>query len=566
MSDSATYKGADPWTRALRALALLSVTPEALGGLWLRARSGPARDRFLARLPLLPLPIRKIHTSISDAQLFGEMDLSGTLDSGYAVRTAGVLDRQAALVLGGAERCPPRLAAHLGRAIDSREQVLICLDEGGDSDEIPPFGLTERLGLFVTLDGISLSECDVGSALPDRAMLEAARARAGGIAFPDSEIVEISRIAAWLGIASLRGPLLAMAAARAAAALDGADTVSRVHVAEAAALVLAHRGAPPPEQESDGPDAETDPAERPPDDAEAASGDDRSALPDDIVLDAVAAALPPGLVDRLTAPRAARTARGSGAGAQRRGNHRGRPLPARSGRPGDAARIDVISTLRAAAPWQTIRSTASNQNRSLHVRASDLRIKRYEETSDRVLIFAVDASGSLAMTRLAEAKGAVELLLSDAYSRRDHVALLAFRGEGAEVLLPPTRSLVQTKRRLQALPGGGGTPLAAGLKLALECAERSMRQGMTPTIVLLTDGRANIALDGRADRAVARDDAGNLARIIRARGIPVLAIDTGTRPQPALGEIADLLGGRYIALPRADSRRLSDAVSAALDD
>ena len=123
-------------------------------------------------------------------------------------------------------------------------------------------------------------------------------------------------------------------------------------------------------------------------------------------------------------------------------------------------------------------------------------MKRYEDRSDRLVIFAVDASGSSAISRLAEAKGAIELLLGDAYARRDHVALVAFRGTSAEILLPPTRSLVQTKRRLAELPGGGGTPLASGMEAALELALGAQRRGMAPTVCILTDGRANIDKTG----------------------------------------------------------------------
>lgn len=224
-----------------------------------------------------------------------------------------------------------------------------------------------------------------------------------------------------------------------------------------------------------------------------------------------------------------------------------------------------MATLRAAAPWQTIRRAEAREERVLHIRRADLRLRQFQETSDRLLIFVVDASGSLAMSRLAEAKGAVELLLSEAYARRDHVALIAFRGDGAEMLLPPTRSLVQTKRRLQALPGGGGTPLAAGLRLGLETAIRANAQGMTPTIALLTDGRGNIALDGRADRAAAAEDAAAMARAILAQGIASLVIDTAVRPQAALAKLSAELDAHYIALPRADARRLSAAVTDALD-
>ena len=168
------------------------------------------------------------------------------------------------------------------------------------------------------------------------------------------------------------------------------------------------------------------------------------------------------------------------------------------------------------------------------------------------------------MARLNEAKGAVELLLAEAYAARDHVALIAFRGEGAEQLLPPTRSLVQTKRRLASLPGGGGTPLAAGLRDAALLAQQSRARGLTPTVVVLTDGRANIALDGAANRADAGRDAEQMADLLRAEGISALVIDMSNRPQEPLRALAGRLGAPYLALPRADAQRLSGAVSAAL--
>jgi magnesium chelatase subunit D len=222
--------------------------------------------------------------------------------------------------------------------------------------------------------------------------------------------------------------------------------------------------------------------------------------------------------------------------------------------------------LRAAAPWQPLRrKTALVDKPGLHIRQSDLRLKRYVETSDRVLIFTVDASGSSALARLAEAKGAVELLLAQAYARRDHVALVAFRGASAELLLPPTRSLVQTKRRLAGLPGGGGTPLAAGLQLALLTALQTRARGMTPTIALLTDGRGNIALDGSPNRAQAEADSHRLALGLRNSRVPTLVIDIATRPQTALRDLAARLDAPYLPLPRADAQRLSAVLSAALE-
>ncbi len=553
------------WQRAQLALAVLAVDPAGLGGLWIRARSGPVRDRFSAALKCLPLPLRKVHASVSDTQLFGELDLSATLHEGHFVQSKGLLHDPAALALTMAERCPARLAAHLGGVVDRGTHVVVALDEGADPDEIAPAALTERLGLFVALDGISLA--DAGDRGPAPETLIAARALLPDVTLDDDAATELVTLAAMVGIGSLRAPLQAIAAARALAALSGRVRVTSEDIRGAAELVYAHRATMMPE-------ADTTPEEEmpSPEHQDAGEGQDRSAdeeetmIPAEILLEAVQTALPADVLSALAEGRKTRAAAGAaGSGAAHKGNRRGRPLPSRPGTPDGSSRVDLVATLRAAAPWQPIRRAEARDGRALHVRRSDLRLRRFQENSDRLLIFVVDASGSLAMSRLAEAKGAVELLLSEAYARRDHVALVAFRGEDAEMLLPPTRSLVQTKRRLQALPGGGGTPLAAGLRLGLETAMRASGQGMTPTIALLTDGRGNIALDGRADRSAAAEDASGIARAIMRQGIASLVIDTAVRPQTALAKLSGELGARYIALPRADARRLSAAVTVALD-
>jgi magnesium chelatase subunit D len=142
---------------------------------------------------------------------------------------------------------------------------------------------------------------------------------------------------------------------------------------------------------------------------------------------------------------------------------------------------------------------------------------------------------------------------------------VAFRGRGAELLLPPTRSLLQAKRRLAGLPGGGATPLAHGLAASLDLARHARGRGLTPTLALLTDGRGNIALDGSANRAQAAEDAARTARALAAAGVPGVVIDTASRPQPELRALAGALAALYLALPRADSRRLAGALAGALD-
>lgn len=551
-----------PWDRAQAAVTALAVDPAGLRGLWLRARSGPLRDRVVQALAALPLPQRRLHPGVDDATLYGGVDLSATLAHGHLVRAAGILATPAAIVLTMAERCPPGLAARLARVLDDPGFCLIALDEGAEPDEALAPALADRLALFLDLDGIAAADT-FPLALDPQAVTEA-RARLPGVQIDRKAVETLARLAAAMGIASLRAPLLTLATARALAAWRGEATVSDNTLRHAAELTLAHRGtlpdaaepAPPPPPEPDQPDS-----------AEPETRQSADTPPDELLLDAIRAALPPDLLARLAVARAARAAKGSGgSGDARKGNHRGRPLPPRPGTPGSGKRIDLVSTLRAAAPWQPLRrKTALIDKPGLHIRQSDLRLKRYVETSDRVLIFTVDASGSSALARLAEAKGAVELLLAQAYARRDHVALIAFRGQSAELLLPPTRSLVQTKRRLAGLPGGGGTPLAAGLQLALLTALQTRARGMTPTIALLTDGRGNIALDGSPNRAQAETDSHRLALALRNTRVPTLVIDIAARPQPALRDLAARMDAPYLPLPRADAHRLSAVLGAALE-
>jgi magnesium chelatase subunit D len=168
------------------------------------------------------------------------------------------------------------------------------------------------------------------------------------------------------------------------------------------------------------------------------------------------------------------------------------------------------------------------------------------------------------MRRLAEVKGAIEQLLADCYVRRDSVALVAFRGKGAEIILPPTRSIARARRTLAGLPGGGGTPLASGLDLGLDLAERIARKGETPLIVLMTDGRANIARDGSPGREKAATDAREACKAVRLSGVRTLAIDSAQPMRRGdVRELADAMRALYMPLPFADSGAINKAVRAA---
>jgi magnesium chelatase subunit D len=545
------------WGRLDLALRVLAVDPVGVGGLWLRSRAGPVRDVATRALAAIPFdrPQHRLSPAIDDLALLGGPDPVATLAQGRPIHRPGLLANPALLILPMAESAPASLSARLAQALDQGHHALVALDEAAEDDEGLPSALSDRLGLFVTLDGERAPRPLPGPIRPT--VLRKARALLPDVTCPDALTLAVVALADRLGIASARAILMTLRIARAIAALNGHPEVTEDDLAEAVALGLAHRATVVEDTQPDE-TPESPPPEPPPD-----STDDESAAPDsqslgDLLIEAARAALPADILARLQSDRASRAARGAtGTGAARAGNRRGRPLPSRAGRPDGKSRIDLVATLREAAPWQVLRRRTDAHDRALIVHRSDVRLKRYREVSDRVLIFVVDASGSSAMARLGEAKGAVELMLAQAYSRRDHVALVVLRGLKADLVLPPTRSLVQTKARLRGLPGGGGTPLASGLGLALDCALRARRQGMTPSIALLTDGRANIALSGAADRTQAQADADQIATAIRAAGIAAVTLDVANRPQPALAQLSHLMNSRYVPLPRADARAIA---------
>lgn len=545
----------DPWDLAAAALRVLAAGPRGLGGAVIRMRAGPDRDHLLDAARRLWPDMVRLGPNVDDLHLFGGVDVAATLSSGTVIRTAGLLARSRVLCLAMAERCPPDLAAKLAQYLDAHpDAVLLALDEGAEENEHLPALLEERLAFRIA------PETHGPAPFCDGPLPPLPRA-----AISEADIDTVTTAAAGFGIQSLRAPLMALTTAQGLAGLAGRDRVGDTDLAQAAAMVFSHRATRLPPEEADEQPEDPGPEE---DRAEPeAAGETEESLPlsREMVIEAVRALLPPEVLAGLGRMRATKGAQGAGAGQKRRGNRRGRPLPSRPGRLDGRARLDIMATLRAAAPWQPLRRQQSPEREGLLLRPSDFRLKRYETKSDRLVIFAVDASGSAAISRLNEAKGAIELLLGQAYAARDHVALISFRGDGAECLLPPTRSLVQTKRKLGALPGGGGTPLAAGLHQTMQVGLQARARGMTPVTVLLTDGKSNVALDGTPDRARAREDAVQMARAMRQQGLEVLVIDMSPRPQPALRDLAQHLDSAYLPLPRADAQRLSGAVQTALD-
>ncbi|MEM7668226.1 MAG: VWA domain-containing protein, partial [Pseudomonadota bacterium] len=337
----------------------------------------------------------------------------------------------------------------------------------------------------------------------------------------------------------------------------GRHSVTSDDLAVAVRLVLGPRAVASPEIEEE--HAPED--DRTPDDSPREDPSPQPENPDmvdrEMSIDAARTNLPPGLLTALMAASTARAQTRSGAGARTHSSRKGRPAGSRPGRPAADARLDVIATLRAAIPWQKIRSKIEGQ--VIALRSDDFRVRRLKDRTESLTVFAVDASGSSAMARMSEAKGAVEVMLAEAYRRRDFVAVVAFRGSEAEILLPPTRALARAKRALGGLPGGGGTPLAAGLVEATRLAETARRRGQSPMIVALTDGKANVALTGSDNPSAPLEHAQTAARMVRTAGIPSVLIDTARRPQQRASDLAREMGARYVVMPAS---RPDDAVRA----
>jgi magnesium chelatase subunit D len=521
--------------------------------------------------------VRRIPAHIDDERLLGGLDLVASLGAGRPVAQRGILSEcdGGVALLPMAERIDAGVAARLASAIDQGEiRVerdgltlrlsarfgLIALDEGIGPEERPPTALLERLAFHVDLTDVGARA--PGDARQIDASAPAARQLLAQVGAADTDIIHALCVTAEaLGLLSVRSVILALRAARAHAALNGRLVINVEDAGVAARLVLAPRAmtAPLPSESAaeDAPsqdDEHPEPPETPGDASETTSSPDA-------VLDAVRASLPDDLLARVTLEnqRSARAARARGSGSASKSASRGRPVGARAGLPRGGARLNLVETLRAAAPWQTIRRQGDAAGR-IQVRQADFRVGRYVQRQQLTTIFVVDASGSTASQRLAEAKGAVELLLAKAYVSRARVALIAFRGAGAELLLPPTRSLTRAKNRLAELPGGGGTPLAAGVDAGLSLARSEKAKDQTPMLVFLTDGRPNVSRSGAGGRSAAEEDAMSAARDVILAGVAAVYLDTSARPRPEGDRFARAMGAKYVPLPYADANTVAALV------
>ncbi|MBX2881723.1 MAG: VWA domain-containing protein [Granulosicoccus sp.] len=592
------------WQLSKTAIDLLRQDPIMLRGMLVGCSYGPVHQAFLTQLNT-DFQVTHIPISVSTERLNGGIDISQTLIAGKRVLQPGLLQSESdALLINGAERLPTTTNAILCQFLEGKSStapVLLVMDESTEEERgLADTALGDRLSMMITLPHLQLStlqtliaqadsEKKPASPEPDQKenpqwsryrdpLVERANSQQAidQIELPESILYELSSLAEQLGVHSIRPLLFATRVARGHAYLCSRKTVIAEDAAIAVQLVLAPRALALPateqaEQSDDTQNPEDDnnasdeqPVERDKPSKESPS-DDTSEPPNDSdetieiadqLLQAAQAMLPEQLLAQLIAGQNRQAGSGRDDSATSSGNH-GRPSGVRRPRASIfGQRLNILETIKCAVPKQRLRQREGTDQRRLQIRSEDFRVTRFKQPTRTTTVFVVDASGSAALHRLAEAKGAVELLLAECYLRRDRVALISFRAQQARLELAPTRSLVRAKRELAGLPGGGGTPLASGLDLAASLVKQLKQAGETPVIIVMSDGKANITRNGEPSRKDAMEQAHEAARTLAAAKIRCLFIDTSPRARPQAAEIAQSMQARYLPLPSAGAEAL----------